>query len=114
MKEGFWLNYRTGRLFQVHEHEIWLREAGNARTLGVPRAVMVEALQRFRPFYDRVPFLLYIMERAPVMRVRGHGHYVTFEHHALTDDDANRAVRRFAKKMLGPMTGLRVMNLAKT
>ena len=114
MKEGFWLNYRTGRTFLIHEHEIWLREPGNARKLGVPKEVIAEALERFRPFYDRVPLLLFVMERAPVMRIRGHGHYVTFEYHARADDDATLAVRHFAGRMLGPMRGLHIVNLAKT
>ena len=93
---------------------MWLREPGNARRLGVPKEVIAEALERFNPFVDRNAFLMYVMARAPVMRIRGHGHYVTFEYHVITDDDASRAIKKFAAKMLGPLTGLNVVNLAKT
>ena len=33
MKEGFWINYRTGREFPIHEHELCVRVRENAHAI---------------------------------------------------------------------------------
>lgn len=114
MKEGYWLNYATGRTVCIGlygDHERWIREPGNARSLGVP-AKVVNQFGRFQPEESREKFLTFVMRHSPVMRVRGHGHFVTFEFWARRDDKTVKAIRWFAKRYLGPMTGLNVANLA--
>jgi hypothetical protein len=77
-------------------------------------AKVIRQFGRFRPEADRERFLVFVMRHSPVMRVRGHGSFVTFEYWARTDGKAvKQAVRRFAKRFLGPMTGLNVVNLAR-
>lgn len=78
MKSGFWGNYRTGEIFQIDEHEHWVRRGGNAIRLGVP----VEAAACFGEFVerkDRESFLCFLFDRAPVVRFRGHGSLVCCE-----------------------------------
>ena len=58
MREGLWINYKTGKTFRVYEHEQWLRENGNAKKLGVPNQI-IKAFKEFRPGTDRDKFLLY-------------------------------------------------------
>jgi len=94
------------------DHERWLREPGNARELGVP-AKVIRQFGRFRPQQDRERFLMFVMQQSPLMRVRGHGSFVTFEYCARKDDMAMRAISRFAKRFLGPQTELNVVNLAR-
>ena len=78
MNEGYWGNYRTGQIFLIDEHELWIRRGNNADKLGVPEIVQ----KRFKDFKvkeDRNQFLLFIFANSPVMRFRGHGHHVTME-----------------------------------
>ena len=78
MTEGYWGNYTTGQIFLIDEHEMWIRRGNNASKLGVPIAVQ----KRFKDFKvkeDRNQFLMFIFANSPVMRFRGHGHYITFE-----------------------------------
>lgn len=113
MKEGWWINYRTGMTVCIGifgDHEMWLREPGNAAKLGVPGEVIAR-FDGFTPGQERLHFLTFVMESASVMRVRGHGHYVTFEYWAKNDRDALRAIRRFTTGKLGPAMGMNVVNL---
>ena len=83
MKEGYWLNYKTGQTVPIGykgDHERWIRGAGNARELGVP-ADIIRRFGEFTPCIDRDRFLTFVLRYAPVMRVRGHIDHVTFEFH---------------------------------
>jgi hypothetical protein len=110
MKEGYWINFRTGKVFPIEEHETWLREKGNAKRLGVPPGV-IRAFPEFKPATDRDKFLLFVMQHSPIMRVRGHGTFVTFEYASHERGAAMDAVWLWAKENAGPFTALSIVNL---
>jgi hypothetical protein len=111
MKEGYWINYRTGKVFKIHEHEQWIRDAANARKLGLSRQV-IDGFCDFKPAVDRSRFLLFLMTKCPIMRVRGHGDDVTFEFRARSMARPMAAIRQWAGRNAGPMTLLNIVNLA--
>lgn len=109
MKEGWWLNYRTGRSFPVHDHEMWLRRPGNGKRLGLPETILTTALRRYRPGEDRDRLLTFVIMCFPAARIRGHGAYVTIEHRGWAVSDLIPAIRRFGRKQgFGPMLGLNI------
>ncbi|MEI7902725.1 MAG: hypothetical protein WCK89_20955 [bacterium] len=112
MKDGFWINYRTGQVFVIDEHERWIRDEANARMLGVPERVIARFYD-FKPSVDRDRFLLFVMKTAPVMRVRGHGVTVTLEFWARFKSKPMNAVRLWAEKNAGPLTLLNICNLSR-
>lgn len=109
MKSGFWGNYRTGEIFQIDEHEQWVRRGENAIRLGIP----VEAAARFGEFAerkDRERFLCFLFDRAPVMRFRGHGSLVCCE---FSSNDWTRPlalVETWGARYAGPFLFFRVFN----
>ena len=112
MKEGYWLNYKTGKEFSIDEHERWLRRGNNAKKLGLPKRV-IDAFSEFEPVKDRDKFLTFVMQHAPVMRVRGHGNYITFEYASRRRNDPIDAIWMWGlKNGAGPFTGLYVVNFA--
>jgi len=111
MKEGWWINYRQDKKFPVDEHEMWLREGSNAKKLGISPDV-IKDFAKFKRVTDRDKFLVYVMQNAPVMRVRGHGLMTTFEYHSRQRSDPLDAVWMFAKRFLGPLSQINVHNLA--
>jgi len=111
MKEGYWVNYKTGKDFPIHEHEDWIREPKNAKKLGVPKKV-IDAFAKFKPKKHRDKFLLFIMKNAPVMRIRGHGNFATFEYSSRSRRDPMDAVWMWGQENAGPFTGLRIVNFA--
>lgn len=111
MKDGFWINYRTGKEFQIDEHESWIRRGSNAKKLGLPQRV-IDAFDEFEPVKDRDKFLVFIMQHAPVMRVRGHGNYVTFEFASRRRNDPIDAIWSWGMSNAGPMTGMYIVNFA--
>lgn len=112
MKEGYWVNYRTGKEIPIYEHEDWIRTPGNAKKLGLP-AALIKSFDKFRPKRDRDKFLLFIMKNAPVMRVRGHGNFVSFEYGSSNDKRPLDAVWSFLDDYAGPFTGVRIVNFQK-
>ena len=111
MKEGWWINYRTGKSFEINEHERWLRELGNAGKLGVPSSV-VAMFGKFISEKDRDKFLLFVMQNAPVMRVRGHGSYASFEYSSRERQAPMEAVAEWGGRNAGPFTSLNIVNFA--
>ncbi len=111
MKDGFWLNYRTRKIFTIHEHECWIRNLPNARKLGVPERVIAH-YPRFRHTLDRDVFLLHLFQQAPVMRVRGHGASATFEFWARRPAKALAAIRHWCQQNAGPFLFLEIINHA--
>ena len=111
MKEGYWLNYGTGKEFPIEEHEQWLRAPGNAKRLGVPSGV-VGMFGNFVPGKDRDKFLMFVMAHAPVMRVRGHGAVVAFEYSSRSRREPMDAISEWCKKNAGPFTMLHMVNFA--
>jgi len=111
MREGMWINYRTGKTFDIDEHERWLRRDDNADKLGVPQKVQ-DAFGEFEPVKDRDKFLLFVMKHAPVMRVRGHGNYVTFEFSSRQKRQVMDEIWLWGLKNAGALTGLYIVNFA--
>ena len=112
MKEGYWLNYRTGKLFEINEHETWIRQVDNARKLGVPERV-IAGFRMFTPVKDRDPFLIHLFGKAPIMRIRGHGESVSFEFWARIEAKPMHAIRLWAAKNAGPFLMLDITNHAR-
>ena len=111
MQEGYWINYENDdKVFEVREHELWLREAGNAKKLGVPPNV-IKSFSKFIPVKDRDKFLLYVMNNAPIMRVRGHGSFVSFEY-AVRSLKPIDTIAMWATQNAGEFTTLNIINLA--
>ena len=110
MKAGFWLNYASGKALLVDDHENFLRRPGNGARLGVSSKLVKEACARYT---DRIPFLLYVMARAPLMRVRGHLTHVTCEFVADSDAEPLAALRKFAAQNLGEQMLLLIAELGK-
>jgi hypothetical protein len=111
MKAGYWINYETGKEFPVDEHEQWLRRKGNAKKLGLSKRV-IEAFDEFKPVSDRDKFLAFIMQHAPVMRVRGHGNYITFEYSSRRKRGPMDSIWLWGLKGAGAYTGLYIVNFA--
>jgi hypothetical protein len=111
MKQGWWINTRSGKAIVIDEHERWIRRPGNANKLGVPKRVQAE-FKNFEPVKDRNEFLLYVMRKAPAMRVRGHGQFATFEYAQRNRRDAMDAIWLWGLKNAGPFTGLRIVNFS--
>jgi hypothetical protein len=111
MKEGWWINTRTGKVFQIDEHERWLRRDNNADKLKISKGIQ-KSFSKFKPVKDRDEFLLYVMRKADAMRARGHGSYVTFEYHSRSKRDPMEAIWMWGLKNAGPMTGMYIVNFA--
>ena len=111
MNEGYWGNYRTGNIFLIDEHEMWLRRGKNADRLGVPHAVQ----RRFKDYVikeDRDRFLLFIFSHVPVMRFRGHGNSVTMEFNCADWVLPLELVRQWGEVNAGALLWLIIVNFA--
>jgi hypothetical protein len=111
MQEGYWINYVTGKTFVIDEHERWLRDPRNAAKIGLPKMVM-EALSKFKPVKDREKMLLFVLQHSPLMRVRGHGNFITFEYSSSSRSDPMDAIWTWGKKNAGEYTGMYIVNFA--
>ncbi len=112
MKEGYWFNYETGKVFPINEHEVWIRQIDNARKLGLSERVIV-GFRKFTPTTDRDKFLSHLFRVAPIMRVRGHGASITFQFSAQSEAKPLEAIRRWTKKNAGPDLTLDIFNFAR-
>ena len=111
MNEGYWGNYRTGQIFLIDEHEMWIRRGNNADKLGVPKIVQ----KRFKDYVikeDRDRLLSFIFANAPVMRIRGHGHYITFEFNCADWIKPLKLVRKWGEENAGALLWLIIVNFA--
>jgi hypothetical protein len=111
MNQGFWINYDKGKIFDIQEHETWLRTGNNADKLGVPSSVQ-KMFGKFKPVRDRNKFLLFVMKHAPVMRARGHGVYSTFEYNSSSKSSPMDAIWDWGKRYAGDYTGMNIINFA--
>lgn len=111
MREGYWINYERNKVFDITEHEDWIRSPGNAKKLGVPNS-LIGMFGKFKPKKDRDKFLLFLMQNAPIMRVRGHGGMVTFEYSSRSKSDPIDSIFEFCKENAGPFTQLNIINFA--
>ena len=115
MNEGWWVNYETGRYVALKcrglDHEGIIRNPENQQWLGLSLSV-IHNIYRFKPVQDRDSLLLHIMKATPLMRIRGHGAYVTFEFSSDEEYQPLEAIRRWVKKNAGPMTVLNIVNFS--
>jgi len=108
MREGYWINYRTGKVFSISDHMQWVSDDRNANKLGIPKSVAVLA----KDIKDREKYLLFLMKNAPVMRVRGHGSFVTFEFDSRSRQDVMDAILDWGRQNAGPFTTMNITNFA--
>ena len=67
----------------------------------------------FKPCRDRDKALLFVMTRASLMRVRGHGPTITFEYNSVDDREPMRAIRQWGARHAGPELHFHIVNLRK-
>jgi len=110
MREGYWLNYKTGKTIEIDEHERWIRDTDNAKKIGVPGSI-IKQFDKFVPGQDRCRFLFWLMTQVPLIRIRGQGGlYDTYEFAAKSNRMPYQAICRFARR-LSPVKLLNIVNL---
>lgn len=114
MKEGYWINFENNLVFQVDDHERWLRRNVNAEKIGVLFRI-IDLFDKFTPVEDRYEFLLTVIANAPIIRVRGHGAYITFEFCSEETGKVFNVILRFCLEVeAGEYTELHMVNFANT
>ena len=109
---GLWINYNTGQIEEIDDHERWIRRGNNARKFGVPDDVISD-FKDFVPAEDREKFLLFILDKSSLMRCRSHGNYVTFEFSSRRIEKPIAAIRKASEVIgLGMYSGMFISNLA--
>ena len=80
MKEGFWIDSRTGDFREIDEHARWIRRPENGRLFGLPEEIIRALGETPWDFNSagRKAILLAAMEHG-LIRARGHGAHTTFE-----------------------------------
>ena len=111
MKEGAWINEKTGEFAWITEHASWIKKKENADKIGLsPRAY--DNLKDLKWDFDgegREAILLVAMN-AGLIRMRGHGSYWTFEF-TIETQAALWACLGFLDDFAGPLTQCRFNNL---
>ena len=108
MTEGYWINYDTGKVVSMSDHEVFIRDPKNAKKIGVPPNVHAMAAN----IKDREKYLLFLLQHAPLMRVRGHGSSVGFQFATHSRQSAMDAILAWGKNNAGPMTWMMIDNFA--
>ena len=111
MQSGYWINYVTGKMFRIDEHERWIRRWQNAKKIGVSSELFDE-FDEFVPQKDREEFLLYVMEKSPLMRMRGHGATYSFEFNTRRAKKPINAIWEFGMDYAGDFTNMYIVNFA--
>ena len=118
MKDGYFLNYsRNGIVGQsdpwikIDEHENWLRRGNNAESIGVPDYTR-EKFSEYEVGEDRDEFLKMVLKEAPIIRMRGHNTYFSFEFDSSKINDALWTIFEFMNYFGGKLTGMYVVNFA--
>jgi hypothetical protein len=111
MKEGAWINVKTGKFEWVDEHASWVKRELNAEAIGLPKRTYQKIMDMDWDFDGpgRAEILYEVM-KAGFIRMRGHGAYWTFEftcdsYHALW------CCLDFLMNYAGPYTNCRFSNL---
>ncbi len=103
MREGAWINAKTGDYCWIDDHARWLRRnPKQAAQLGLPDDVIAELGEigwDITPLAERI-IVLHKAMNAGFIRARGHGSYVTFEFTILWEA-AIRGARRFMAENFG-------------
>jgi len=110
VKEGYWLNARTGVYHQVREHAYSIVDREFAVSMGLS-AVRWRRIHRLDPQRDRVSILLEAM-RGGLIRVRGHGISITCEF-TISERRAQPAIATFLHLInaCGPATQIVMQRL---
>lgn len=111
MKEGAWINSRTGQFAWITEHASWIQDRKNAESVGL-NDVAYNKLKDLKWDFDgngRAEILAIAMN-AGLIRMRGHGAYWTFEFTAPTST-ALWSCLSFLNDFAGPYTTCRFNNL---
>lgn len=111
MREGAWINQLDGSYAWITEHASWIQIPNNARSLGMPEAIISQLSGMPWDFNGpaRKAILLEAMGQG-FIRVRGHGADCTFEH-TLAQERAIQAALPFMEDNLGPEMLVRFSNL---
>ena len=108
MQDGYWINFKTDKSIRMHDHEIFMRNIVNAKKMGVSESVHVMAAK----IKTREAYLTFIMRNAPLIRVRGHGSFVTFEYNTRARRPVMDAIWSWGMSNAGPFTVMNISNLA--
>ena len=114
MRDGYWINWETGKVLEMPvngDHEVFIRQHENAKALGVPSGIFVR-LKNYElgDNRDRCRLLRFLFRTVPLIRVRGHGVYTTFNYAAKSNLKPYEAIQRFAQRHFGPMMMMDVIN----
>ncbi len=114
MKEGAWINAKTGKYVWITEHASWVQDPENAQRLGLPEEAIVRLSKMPWDFNGegRRAILLEVMSHG-FIRVRGHGSLCTFEF-TLPTMEAIHVAAGFMEEHFGPMMLCRFNDIAKT
>jgi hypothetical protein len=111
LREGAWIDAKTGQWSFIDEHADWAKRPGNLTSIGLPDAVR-EAIRDIPNDYggdNRKRILLTVMAAGGI-RLRGHGDWVAIEFTADTAA-AVLACRDVLRKIAGEFTVCRFSNL---
>jgi len=111
MQLGFWINYSKNKTFRIDEHETWIRRWQNAKKAGV-HADIFEEFSEYEPIEDRDEFLMYVMEKVPLIRMRGHGQTFTFEFNTRRAKKPLEAIWEFGMDYAGDYSNFYIVNFA--
>ena len=111
MREGCWINAKTGQFFWIDEHATWMKNELNAHSIGLPKKVYEKIMGMNWDFNGpgRAEILATVMN-AGFIRMRGHGSFWTFEF-TIKSSDALWSCLEFLDNFAGPMTQCRFNNL---
>jgi hypothetical protein len=112
MNDGYWVRY-TGKekTVRIQEHEVDIRNPAFQKKLSISPETIKE-FPKFKVGTDREKFMIWLMGKEPIMRVRGHGSYVSFEFSSHNRNSVLDSIWVFGKEMLGPFTTLSISNFA--
>lgn len=107
--EGYWVN-RSGKFKQIDEHAQWILNPKNAKSLGLGKD-FIDEVKDLVHSTDREKILLTAMHE-DLIRVRGHGSFITFEF-TMDTRNALKAIETFLEKeyLAGPNSTLMFNNL---
>jgi len=107
--QGYWINYKTGKIFRIDDHIDWIRRWPNARKLGIKKS-LYDKIFDIDPVDDREKALLLAMNNASIIRVRAHGTYVTFEFSDSRSKAAIESIWMWGLDFAGDFTLMNVIN----
>lgn len=113
MKEGYWINAKTGAFHLVDEHRYWILRVDNAALLGLGKEGLreINSVRGRHTAEGRRAILLRVMDEGMV-RARGHGDHLTLEF-ILPAETALQGCRAFLESVAGGSLGLKIHDLAR-